>query len=216
MSFVCVYVATDGIVAVSDTRRVTIYDDNSYDYRDDEKKIFQIPGGDIFVNITGNCRFGQDKSLADILRNISGNHMGHICVDVLDTIQEIGFNQDLGLLFYRPVFSETETAIEYISVEVPYDAPINVKADKASVIKAFFQGERWPKEYFFRKRETWYLTINEAVPLMSDWMEKTILSKRAGQYHLQTVGGQCDMYIIRKDGIEHRKWTPKERIEGQP
>jgi len=211
MSFACIYVADDGIIAVADTRRTLIYSDYSHDYCDDEKKIFQIPGGDIFASITGGCRFGQseEKTFADIICNISGNHIGHACVDAIDAVREAGFHQDLAISFYRPVFTERPIAVEYASVEMSYGEAVVIHADKTGIMRFFFQGEKWPREYFFRGKGAWSMTVTEAVPFMSEWMEQVILSERRGQYRLQTVGGQCDMYIIKEDGVEHRKWIPK-------
>ncbi len=211
MSFACVYVADNGIIAVSDTRRTLVYSDYSHDYRDDEKKIFQIPDGDIFASITGGCRFGQneEKTFADIICNISGSNIGYICADAIDAVREAGFNQDLAISFYRPIFTEKPIAIEYASVEMTCGKPIVVHADKTNIMRFFFQGEEWPRDYFFKGKSVCRMTVSEAVPLMSEWMEQAILSERRGQYHLQTVGGQCDMYVIKDGNVEHRKWTPK-------
>lgn len=210
MSFVCVYVANDGFALIGDTRRTLCYADGRVEYYNDTKKIYRIPGRNIFAVLTGGCRFGgmEKKTFDDVLAYVKSYRISEIAREIIQTVTLLGFTQEIEISLWSPDFRGTKCEINRACISLKPDGAVGIDEGRIAPWSFYCQGEDYREIGFMDDEYKTIRTLEDAAAYMSRRMEAVILAEKENADGLKTVGGDCDLYLVRHGNVEHRRWTP--------
>lgn len=205
MSFVCAYIATDGVVVASDTRRIVTDGKTVKECYDDEQKVFQIPGTNILVCLTGACRFGEREefALADFIKGMNGCNIDEAASFLASRVLSTGAFSELRVTLYQPCIADGKFCTEQRSVFIQPGMDVEVISNQVRSGEGFTQGVDRARDFFHRLWTPVRCSVIHAVKLISVLMEIMLDQIEDEDWDIKSVGGKCDMYIARLDGVEH-------------
>lgn len=201
MSLIIAYVAQDGLVVASDSRR-TFISDKSIGYRpkpqyfDDEQKIFPIPGTNILMTATGTCRFGANGDIRyqEILEkaDVQNRPIADIAWRVYHTIREIAQNPTIYVSFLQPFRDECNimSVRRYVIESGPAGSLCISQYPDAITEKTWQHGESWAVNYA-QYISYQYGTVQEIIPQVRTAMQTIIEICGKLDENARVIGGKC-------------------------
>lgn len=205
MSFAYVYATPQGLVLASDTRRTfTRHNISTVEFFDDEQKIFMVGKTYVVGVLTGCCRFGEnnDLRLQDILQNVNGKSLA----EITDSIKNILLNThragDCSLFLCQCCIENGQRTFRYAYIDMDANQLCNSIIEKNPLPYGYHyvQGERWANEFAhnFCILQTDLRIITGCI---RDMFARIFQATKCLPYNAQTIGGQCDMYLMNENGL---------------
>lgn len=205
MSFAYIYATPQGLILASDTRRTfTRHSISTVEFFDNEQKIFMIGKTYVVGVLTGYCRFGEnnDLRLQDILQNVNGKSLEEITDSIKNILLDTHRAGDCSLFLCQCCIENGQRIFRYAYIDMDANQLCDITIEKNPLPYGYHyvQGERWANEFAhnFCILQTDLRIITSCI---RDMFARIFQATKCLPYNAQTIGGQCDMYLMDENGL---------------